>query len=176
MIPKLRRFSRNIIYVVRTDRPVRVSFYIFSLLCLTLVSQGMMKYGDLFLTDVTTELYRTQVSFTGTVSPVGGIPRYNPNKEYDLDGVYSTAYLGNYVTWDGNDKVLSHDHGGSHLGVDIRGDVGSPVYAIANGVVVKASHGNTGFGNHIVLFHPDFPDFYDESKKADYYSSYSHLN
>ncbi|MDA0267934.1 MAG: M23 family metallopeptidase [Cyanobacteria bacterium] len=39
-----------------------------------------------------------------------------------------------------------------HNGIDFRGAIGTPIYATANGVVVKAQHSG-GFGKHVVIDH-----------------------
>ncbi len=38
-----------------------------------------------------------------------------------------------------------------HTGIDLSGPMGTPVYAAAAGVVVSASPGATGYGNHVVI-------------------------
>lgn len=81
---------------------------------------------------------------------------------------YSVAYMGNY-------KLDGHEMAGSHLAVDIKVPSNTPVYAIGNGVVTKVSEQTTGFGNHIVVRHDNFPSLYNSSVKETLYSSYSHL-
>jgi murein DD-endopeptidase MepM/ murein hydrolase activator NlpD len=39
-----------------------------------------------------------------------------------------------------------------HNGIDFRGPIGTPIYATANGVVIKAQHSG-GFGKHVVIDH-----------------------
>lgn len=79
---------------------------------------------------------------------------------------YSVVYMGNY-TLDHTENV------GSHLAVDIRIPIGTPVYAIANGIVEKADSGNGGFGKHIVIQHPNIPTDYGTDTL---YSGYAHLS
>ncbi len=78
------------------------------------------------------------------------------------------VYLGNY-------ELDHRENVGSHLAVDIRVPKGTPIQAVANGKVVLVKQKNTGFGNHIVIQHPNVPDYPDSSKKTTLYSAYNHL-
>lgn len=82
---------------------------------------------------------------------------------------FSVPYMGNY-------ELDGTEYSGSHLAVDIKLPMNTPVYAIGNGVVVKATEQSTGFGNHIVIRHDGFPSLSNSSAKETYYSSYSHLS
>lgn len=83
---------------------------------------------------------------------------------------YSVPYMGNY-------KLDGKENAGSHAAVDIVALKNTPVYAVANGIVVKAKEIDTGFGPHVAILHPNVPDpERDGGAKANLISSYSHLN
>ncbi|MGL5831301.1 MAG: S-layer homology domain-containing protein [Candidatus Altimarinota bacterium] len=82
---------------------------------------------------------------------------------------YSVPYMGSY-------KLNGKEYDGSHLAVDIKIPVGTPVFAIGNGVVTKVSQSDAGFGKHIVVRHDEFPSMDNANVKTTYHSSYSHLN
>jgi len=82
---------------------------------------------------------------------------------------YSVPYLGNY-------KFDGLENAGSHPGVDIKLLKNTPLYSIANGVVVKSVKSNVGFGNYIVVMHKGVVDPNNPSLKTDIYSTYAHLD
>ncbi len=82
---------------------------------------------------------------------------------------YSTPYMGNY-------KLDGQEYAGSHLAVDIKIPSGTPIYAIANGIVEKAANQPGGFGNHIVLRHDSVPSLDNQSVLTTYYSGYGHMS
>lgn len=91
------------------------------------------------------------------------------NKIRQAKITYPVVYAGTYEMDGEEDK-------GSHPGVDIKALLKTPVFAIANGVVEKVAYSNSGFGNHIVLRHQDFPSLDNPNIKETLYSGYSHLS
>jgi hypothetical protein len=82
---------------------------------------------------------------------------------------YSVPYMGNYLL----DGV---EYEGSHPGVDLKIPEGTPVLAMANGVVFDISKKASGFGYSILLEHKNFPDLDDETDRIILYSFYGHLS
>jgi hypothetical protein len=82
---------------------------------------------------------------------------------------YPVPNLGNY-------KLDGTENSGSHPGIDIKIPVGTPVRAIANGVVTKVESLQTGYGKHIVIAHVGFPDPKNTNKTTNLFSAYAHLS
>jgi len=81
---------------------------------------------------------------------------------------YAVPYMGSY-------EMNSREYEGSHLAVDIKMPIGTPVYAVANGKVAKVAQASSGFGKHIVIKHYDVP-LLNENETVDLYSAYAHLS
>jgi len=81
---------------------------------------------------------------------------------------YPVPYMGSY-------RLNGLENDGSHLAVDIKVPMNTPVRSIANGVVVKLANQTNGFGKHVVIVHQNVPSLEDPNTKTTYYSSYSHL-
>jgi hypothetical protein len=143
------------------------------------------------------------IVYTGTVSPIEMVPDYEKWAQYGGDvenhtyrqvpqdvfvylptyksatqrevnilhgrgnDVYSVGYLGSYAT--------GAENSGSHPAADIRAPEGTPVKNIMNGVVSEIKEGG-GFGNVIVVRHPNVPDPSNPAKLTTLYSSYAHLS
>jgi hypothetical protein len=75
---------------------------------------------------------------------------------------YMWSYTFNYKEYDG-----------SHLWVDIRAPIWTPILSIANGVVVKAVEADATGNKYVVIRHDNVPY---EGKKVSLYSGYLHLS
>lgn len=71
---------------------------------------------------------------------------------------------------------LWHEGVGDHAGIDIILPTGTPIYAIANAVVLTAKSGQYGEGNYVVLRHDDVPSLKDKNQQVNYWSAYLHLD
>lgn len=80
---------------------------------------------------------------------------------------FPTVYMGTYQM---DHKEMS----GSHLAIDIRVPKGTPVYAVANGIIETAVEQTSGFGKYVVIRHPDVP--LPEGGRGTLYSGYAHLS
>lgn len=143
------------------------------------------------------------ITYTGTVPPIAFVPDYDKWSQYGGDGevntyrqvpkdlliplpaynqkeekkgyegahngdIYSVGHMGSYATGAEGD--------GSHVGVDIRVPEGTPVRAIANGVVTRVANDASGFGLLIVIRHPHMPDPENPDYETVLYSNYTHLS
>ena len=106
------------------------------------------------------------------------LPKYNTQElskrkkdvpQTDNQITYPVVYLGSYE----NDH---QEDTGSHLAIDIRTPVGTPIYSIASAKVTKVKRSLSGFGYHIVLEHRNVPDYPDASKTTTFYSTYAHMS
>lgn len=80
---------------------------------------------------------------------------------------YFTPYMGAYL------DDARKEYAGSHLAVDIRAPVGTPVRSVANGVVVRTKDDASGDGKYIVIRHNGVPY---NGQSLEMYSSYLHLD
>ncbi len=143
------------------------------------------------------------VTYTGTVPPIAFVPDYTRWSTYGGDGeensyrqvpkdlliplpaykqseqkkdfdhspagdVYSVGHMGSYDTGAEGD--------GSHIGTDIRVPEGTPVRAIANGIVTRVDNDKGGFGLFIVIRHPHMPDPDTPQVETVLHSGYAHLS
>ncbi|TSC79648.1 MAG: peptidase M23 family protein [Candidatus Peregrinibacteria bacterium Gr01-1014_25] len=86
---------------------------------------------------------------------------------HPTDAIYSVGYMGPYSGEEGK---------GTHPGIDIRMPVGTPVRAIATGIVTAVGENAGGFGRYVVLRHPNVPDPENPKKTTTLFSAYAHLS
>jgi hypothetical protein len=111
------------------------------------------------------------IEYAGVVAPLAGLPDYHPFHDCS-DGaerdrsIYSIHYMGDYE---------SGGHGcGSHPAADILVPKGTPVYAMANGQIIRKEERSWGFGNTIVLEFPG-PDPDHSDRLTMFSAGYAHL-
>ena len=80
--------------------------------------------------------------------------------------IYITPYMGSY-------RMNYKEFDGSHLWVDIRAPIGTPVLSIANWVVIRTIDGDSTWAKHIVIRHDNVPY---NGKIVTLYSVYTHLS
>ncbi len=99
----------------------------------------------------------------------GKVWRKDNGTERNVYITYPVPNLGNY-------QLDGTENSGSHPGIDIKIPVGTPVRAIANGVVTKVEDSKTGYGKHIVIAHVGVPDPNNLNKITTLFSAYAHLS
>lgn len=69
----------------------------------------------------------------------------------------ATANLLEGWRWPADGAVIARyaAHSAQHKGIDIRGELGEPVYAVSGGKVVYAGSGLVGYGNLLIVKHSD---------------------
>jgi len=79
---------------------------------------------------------------------------------------YITPYMGSY-------RLNYQEFDGSHLAVDVRAPLGTPIVAIANGVVTKVKDTETGDGKYVIIRHDNVMI---DGNSETLYSAYEHVN
>ncbi|MCF7847146.1 MAG: S-layer homology domain-containing protein [Candidatus Gracilibacteria bacterium] len=118
---------------------------------------------------IPTEKFIPLPPYNLSLMKAGQVWRRDNKYERNVYLTYPVPNLGNY-------ELDATEESGSHTGVDIKTPVGTPVHAIASGVVIKAENQPTGFGQHIVIAHVDIPDPGNPAEKTTLYSAYAHLS
>jgi hypothetical protein len=82
---------------------------------------------------------------------------------------YPVVYLGDY-------KFDHKENAGSHLAVDIKMPIGTPIHTIANGKVVTVSMDSGGFGHHVVIKMINVPDPANPGSTTTLYACFDHMD
>lgn len=177
----------------------RVTFWVALLSVFAFVTGNMFgQHGwHVFWASVLGESAESTIVFAGTVPPVRAIPDYE--RWAKLGGnVRDHTYrevpqdylipLPKYEDLASNPKLQrtyfvdnlgTYDHGigeGSHTGMDIAVPIGTPIQAVANGIITKVGNDPYGFGNYVVLKMPRVPDPSNPGKTTNLYAVYAHLS
>lgn len=83
-----------------------------------------------------------------------------------LHYTYTVPYMWSY-------KFNYKENDGSHLWVDIRAPIGTPILSIANGVVIRTVEADNTGNKYVVIRHDDVPM---NGTKTSLYSAYLHLS
>jgi len=176
----------------------RASFWIATLSVFTFMVGNMVGQHGMyaFFASVLGEQDNTAIAYTGTVLPFENVIDYECWAQYGgdykvhtyrqapqecyrampsyqtgiaRDDVFSMGYMSNYTdTTEGS---------GTHDGIDVRVPVGTPVLTVMNGRVVQVGNQPKGYGQYIVIEHPDVPDPQDPlHKRTTLYTVYAHLS
>jgi murein DD-endopeptidase MepM/ murein hydrolase activator NlpD len=79
---------------------------------------------------------------------------------------FITPYMGSY-------RMNFKEYDGSHLAIDIRSPLGTPVLSIANGVVIRVVNTENADGKYVIIRHEGVS--FNGKPASNYYSSYMHL-
>lgn len=112
-----------------------------------------------------------------SISDYLSLPSYDPiTLASDLNNTTKTSTILHYtytVPYMGSYTFNYKEHDGSHLGVDIRAPIGTPILSIANGVVVRTVEADSTGNKFVVIRHDDVPM---NGWKTSLYSGYLHLS
>lgn len=177
----------------------RVTFWVAVLSLLAFVTGNMVgQHGwHVFWKSVLGESNDSLITFTGTVPPIQEVPNFEawaalggdlhvhtfrqvpadllrPLPAYTSEqvsqafgNVYFVDHLGTYKTGRGE---------GAHPGIDIAAPVGTPVHAVANGIVERVGYDAGGYGHFLVIRHPHAPSPGSAKTKVTLHSVYGHLS
>lgn len=104
------------------------------------------------------------------------LPVYNPLELLDEKSTSKDTLIKRYTyitTYMWSYRLNYQEYDGSHLWVDIRAPLGTPVLAIANGVVIRTVEADLSGNKFVVIRHDNVPF---EGKNVTLYSGYLHLS
>lgn len=87
-------------------------------------------------------------------------PLYDPTSLADIRSTSKTSQIIHYTYFTpymGSYRLNYKENDGSHLGVDIRAPIGTPVLSIANGVVIRTTEADASGNKFVVIRHENVP-------------------
>lgn len=96
---------------------------------------------------------------------------YNTATDYERNTFisYPVPFLGNY-------NLDATELSGAHIGTDIKIPIGTPIHAMANGIVTRVENQPTGYGKYVTITHTNVPDPKDPNQTTTLFSTYAHLS
>lgn len=171
-----------------------VTFWIAVLSLFAFVSGNMMgQHGwYVFWSSVLGVTDDSLIVYEGTTSPIplvpdpfqwakyGGDQRYNTYSQAPKDILIPYPSYIELSKLSAGDmlrhRLYSQDFKHDHPGTDMAAPQGTPVVAVMNGYVARVGSENNGFGNFVLLRHPNVPDPRNPSSTTTLYSLYAHLD
>jgi murein DD-endopeptidase MepM/ murein hydrolase activator NlpD len=104
------------------------------------------------------------------------LPAYDTTRLLDIGNMSKSSLLLHYTyitTYMGSYRMNYKENDGSHNAIDIRAPIGTPVLAIANGVIIRTVEADATGCRYIVVRHDWVPLNW---KKQNLYSGYLHLS
>lgn len=71
----------------------------------------------------------------------------------NIAGVRATDDRGGAYLWPANSRIVTQYYSWKHVGVDIGDHTGKPIFATANGKVIRAGWNSGGYGNYVIIDH-----------------------
>ncbi len=71
----------------------------------------------------------------------------------NIAGVKATDDRGGAYLWPTNSRIVTQYYSWRHTGVDVGDRKGNPIFAAANGKVIRSGWNNGGYGNYIIIDH-----------------------
>ncbi len=171
-----------------------VTFWIAVMSLFAFVSGNMMgQHGVyLFFNSIWAQYDDSLIVYQGTTSPIPLVPdpmqwaKYGGDQRYNTYSQAPKDILISYPSYIALEKLsssdalrhrlYSQDFHDNHPGMDMTAPQGTPVVAVMNGYVTRVGSESNGFGNFVILSHPNSPDPRNPGKTTKLYTLYGHLD